>query len=227
MNCHKTAIAIGRALFTRAAVTGPKTTSSTSLAISAGTKTFTVGTGQAWLPGMAFRAQSAAAVPSGADENFLAGTVVSYSGTTLVTAITVASGSGAHADWQLSCGFHIYAHDVEILATGESTKVAELQLPAIHVTVTGESLCGSATVGKMKTVLLLGSQSDAETSAIHSARETALRSLMTDPGALAAAFAATGGVQLKGMPKLITNDPGVEARAFVTPLTYIAGVEEC
>lgn len=122
-------------------------------------------------------------------------------------------------------GVRIYAHDTEVLASGFSDRVEEMKLPAIWIKVTADSLAGSATIGRMKAVVILGTQSDDETAATHAARELALRQRLKDNTALAAAFTAVGEVVLLGKLCIVDNDPGVEARAFVTPITCILGAE--
>jgi hypothetical protein len=122
-------------------------------------------------------------------------------------------------------GVHIYAHDTEILSSGYSERVAEMQLPAIFISVSGAALCGSPTIGRMKAQIVLGSQSDTDSAATHSARETGLRARLADVGSMNVGFAAVGNVLLKGKVVIIANDPGVDARAFTTPVTCILGVE--
>lgn len=122
-------------------------------------------------------------------------------------------------------GVHIYAHDTEVLSDGATINpVEEIHLPGIFVQVKFESLAGSHLIGRGKLEVDLESQSDDETAATHSARETALRAILADQAALVAAFEAVGSVQLCGRLHLIENEPDVEDRAFKTPLTYRIGV---
>jgi hypothetical protein len=79
---------------TPGAITG---TSSTSQTISTGTLSFQVPAQAAWAPGMFISAVSAAS-PS----NFITGTVVSYSGTTLVINSTFTGGAGTYASWLIN-----------------------------------------------------------------------------------------------------------------------------
>ena len=72
-------------------------TSTTSLAIGTGSKTFTTQTGEQYTSGIFMTAVSAA---NGA--NFMFGQVTSYSGSTLVMNVTQFGGSGTFADWNLS-----------------------------------------------------------------------------------------------------------------------------
>jgi hypothetical protein len=72
-------------------------TSTTSLAIGTGSKTFTTQTGEQYTAGIFMTAVSAA---NGA--NFMFGQVTSYSGTTLVLNVSQTGGSGTFADWNLS-----------------------------------------------------------------------------------------------------------------------------
>lgn len=79
--------------------TGPGylATSSTSVAIGAGSKTFTT---QA---GLAYSAGAWASAASGANAaDYMVGPVVSYSGTALVIGVTLTGGSGTHADWNIN-----------------------------------------------------------------------------------------------------------------------------
>jgi hypothetical protein len=72
-------------------------TSTTSVLIGLGNKTFTTQTGEQYTSGIWMSAVSAAA-PS----NWMYGQVVSYSGTTLVLNVQAFGGSGSFADWNLS-----------------------------------------------------------------------------------------------------------------------------
>lgn len=72
-------------------------TSTTSLAIATGSKTFTTQAGLAYLAGSRVRAASAAD-----GSNFMEGLVSSYSSTTLDLVVDTTGGSGTHADWNLS-----------------------------------------------------------------------------------------------------------------------------
>lgn len=71
-------------------------TSATSITIGTGTQTFTTASGLSWLPGDRVH------IVSTADSaNFMEGTVVSYSTTTLVVLVNVVGGSGTHTDWTI------------------------------------------------------------------------------------------------------------------------------
>lgn len=72
-------------------------TSTTSLTIGSGSKTFTTQTGEQYTSGIWMTAVSQAD-PS----NYMFGQVTSYSGTTLILNVTFTGGSGTHADWNLS-----------------------------------------------------------------------------------------------------------------------------
>lgn len=73
-------------------------TSTTSLAVGTGSKTFTiVEETRGWGPGARLRAASDA---NGA--NFMEGIVASYSGNTLQVAVDLVGGSGTHADWTIN-----------------------------------------------------------------------------------------------------------------------------
>lgn len=74
-------------------------TSTTSLAIGAGSKSFTTQTGKAWVPG-----HSIAIVSAANATNSMTGTVTSYNSGTgaLVVNVIATGGSGTYADWQMS-----------------------------------------------------------------------------------------------------------------------------
>jgi hypothetical protein len=72
-------------------------TSTTSLAIGSGSKTFTTQSGEQYSTGIWMTAVSAAD-----PANYMFGEVTSYSGTTLIIDVQVTGGSGTHADWNLS-----------------------------------------------------------------------------------------------------------------------------
>ncbi|MCA6107717.1 hypothetical protein [Bradyrhizobium cenepequi] len=83
--------------FTIPAGKGYGGSSSTSLAIGTGSKTFAIGTGYAYQVGNYIRASSAA---NGA--NFMEGTVTAYSGGNITINVTKAGGSGTVADWNFA-----------------------------------------------------------------------------------------------------------------------------
>lgn len=72
-------------------------TSTTSQTIGTGTMSFQVPTQAAWAPGMFISVISAAG-----SSNFMTGTVVSYSGTTLVINSTFTGGAGTFASWLIN-----------------------------------------------------------------------------------------------------------------------------
>jgi len=80
-----------------ASVAGLSSTSTTSLAIGTGAKTFTTQTGKGYTAGQWIIAVSAAN-----SANYMHGSVTSYSGSSLVTSITNTGGSGTLADWNIS-----------------------------------------------------------------------------------------------------------------------------
>jgi hypothetical protein len=72
-------------------------TSTTSISVSIGSKTFTTQSGEQYTSGIYITAVSDADA-----SNFMFGQVTSYSGTTLVLDVQVTSGSGTYSDWNLS-----------------------------------------------------------------------------------------------------------------------------
>lgn len=72
-------------------------TSTTSIAIATGAKTFTTQASKLWVGGQYLQIASNASAL-----NYMHGTVTSYSGTTLVMNITDIGGSGTHTDWNIS-----------------------------------------------------------------------------------------------------------------------------
>jgi hypothetical protein len=77
------------------------TDSATSNTIGTGALTFTIAAGQANLSaGSRFYAFS-----NGTQTATLSGTVTSYSGTTLIVNVTVATGTGTFTDWKISLGY--------------------------------------------------------------------------------------------------------------------------
>lgn len=72
-------------------------TSTTSLAIGTGSKSFTTQAGEQYSAGIWMTAVSQAN-----PANFMFGQVTSYSGTTLIIDVQATGGSGTHADWNLS-----------------------------------------------------------------------------------------------------------------------------
>jgi hypothetical protein len=120
---------------------------------------------------------------------------------------------------------HVYAHDVEILdQINEAVPANGCELPAVFIKVKFQGLSGSATIGRGTVEIDVESQSDDDSSAVHSSREAAVRHIMGNFGILSTAFLEIGTVALCGRPALTDNDPGTEQRAFKTPLTYLVGV---
>lgn len=72
--------------------------STSSVSIAAGGKSFTVASGRAWAAGMWLMVASAANPTT----HFMVGQVTSYADTSLVLAVTMAIGSGTRNDWQIS-----------------------------------------------------------------------------------------------------------------------------
>ena len=73
-------------------------TSTSSLAIGTGSKTFTTQSGKSFVAGHPVRIVSAANPTT----NYMTGTVTSYSSTTLVVSVAATGGSGTYADWVIS-----------------------------------------------------------------------------------------------------------------------------
>lgn len=80
-----------------ASVAALSATSTTSLAIGVGAKTFTTQSGKLFVAGQYLQIASDASAL-----NYMHGTVTSYSGTTLIMNITDIGGSGTLADWNIS-----------------------------------------------------------------------------------------------------------------------------
>ncbi len=95
---HTSELAAAASAASAAAIAGSFAgTSTSSLLIASGNKTFVTQTGEAYTAGIFMTAVSAAN-----NANYMAGQVVSYSGTSLVLNVTVTGGSGTYADWNLS-----------------------------------------------------------------------------------------------------------------------------
>ncbi len=108
---------------TYAAVTSFSGTSTTSVNIGTGSKSFTTQPGLAFFPGGALTIASAAA-PS---TNYMVGIVTSYNTSTgaLVVNVTTTGGSGTHADWIISIASAAQAggniSSATVIATGATT----------------------------------------------------------------------------------------------------------
>lgn len=74
-------------------------TSTTSLTVGTGSKTWTVQAGESYAAGMPI-----AAVKNGDPNVYMVGICTSYSGTSLVVAVSQKEGSGTVADWNISVG---------------------------------------------------------------------------------------------------------------------------
>lgn len=79
------------------AAAGVRGTSSSSVAIGTGTKTLTTQAGKQWSVGQPLIVMSDAD-----EENYMFGTVTSYSSTTLEVDVTAVGGSGTYADWVIN-----------------------------------------------------------------------------------------------------------------------------
>jgi hypothetical protein len=110
---------------------GPAVYSTTSNTIGTGSKTFTVPAGKSWTNGCGILIWSDDPDDPTTYENFLIGTVTSYSGTTLVTNITSSNGSGTFSRWLVGQtvfynttngkGFQIGSGDYEYSNWGDVT----------------------------------------------------------------------------------------------------------
>ena len=77
---------------------GYKATSTTSLTVAIGSRSFATQTGLAYSAGARARATSRAAPTA----NYMEGIVTAYSGTTLTINVDLINGSGAHTDWDIN-----------------------------------------------------------------------------------------------------------------------------
>jgi hypothetical protein len=87
-------------------------TSSTSLAIGTGSKTFTVdvnNTSTAFAVGQTIRAFTSATPAS-----FMAGTITGFTGTTLVMSVSYVGGSGTYTDWSITATGAVYTDPIAI-----------------------------------------------------------------------------------------------------------------
>jgi hypothetical protein len=99
-------------LFSPSEVAVELCTSSSSVAIGTGSKTFTIASGQSLSVGQAVLIDSAAD-----GTQWMYGTVTSYSGTTLGVDVTAAGGSGTYADWGINVfRFEDYVESLRTLA---------------------------------------------------------------------------------------------------------------
>lgn len=94
------------------------TTSSSSVLIGTGAKTFTVSAGLGFVVGMTLRIANSSA-------NFMTGEVTSYSSTTLVVNVTSVGGSGTLGSWSIS-----------MAAVGASTATSVSNTPAGNISAT-------------------------------------------------------------------------------------------
>ena len=97
-NAYNSELAAAVSAASAAAIAGAFVgTSTSSLTIGTGNKTFVTQSGEQYTAGVTLSAVSAANTA-----NYMLGQVVSYSGTSLVINVTVTSGSGTYADWNIS-----------------------------------------------------------------------------------------------------------------------------
>jgi hypothetical protein len=128
--------ATGAAGSTGTSGAGYLATSTTSLAIGAGSTAFTTQAGLAYGAGARVRASSAAD-----STNYMEGLATAYSGTTLTINVTATGGSGVHADWNINLAGQPGTNGV---GSGTVTSVA---FSGGLVTVTNPSAAASMTVG--------------------------------------------------------------------------------
>lgn len=111
-------------------------TSASSMAIAAGSKTFTTQAGEQYSAGIWMTAVSQAD-----PANWMFGEVTSYSGTTLVIDVQTVGGSGTFADWNLSLAGPRGAQGIQGIPgalAGPATGVIDL--------LTGANIAGAATI---------------------------------------------------------------------------------
>jgi hypothetical protein len=149
---------------TEAVKRGFRATSTTSLAIGTGSKSFTVQTGLPILPGAWMVASSAANVA-----NWMAGQVTSYGGSTLVLNVTSVGGSGTLADWNINLagapGNNVIAADgnkgdVTVSASGGTITINAGVVDTANlggdITSAGKALLDDANAAAQRTTLGLG-----------------------------------------------------------------------
>jgi hypothetical protein len=119
-------------------------TSTTSLAIGTGTKSFTTQSGYAYQPGNYIRASSAAD-----GTNFMEGTITSYVNTALVLNVTKTGGSGTKTDWTFSLAGTPGANGAgsgDMLAANNLSDVGNKKTSLDNLSVHGADIASAATI---------------------------------------------------------------------------------
>lgn len=114
-NAANSAVAAANSANSAQQSAGGQATSTTSLTIGTGSKTFTIQSGKAFVPGM-FVIAAQTTTPS----NYMYGQVTSYSGTSLIVNVTNTSGSGTINAWSISVS------NADVLATFASIEVLSI-----------------------------------------------------------------------------------------------------
>ena len=107
-------------------VAGLQATSTTSLLIEVASKTFTTQASKSFAPG-----QFISAISNANPANYMHGTVTSYSGTTLVIAVSDIGGSGTLADWNISVSGS--RGSIGPAGPGSTTFIGLTDVPATYV----------------------------------------------------------------------------------------------
>ena len=100
----------------------------------------------------------------------------------------------------------------------------EIPLPAVLIESKSDPLAGSATYATATVQLVVESQSDDDSAAVHNARASAVVAAMADFAALSAAFRKRG-LQLLGKAAPTQSDPDVEQRALRAVFPYKIGYQ--
>lgn len=104
-------------------------TSTTSLTIGTGTRTFTTQTGLSFVAGLTVRANRAADYPT-----YMEGVVASYSGSTLVLTIATVVGSGTFTDWDLALSGATYYREITKPTATPSATIVGGSTPSVATT---------------------------------------------------------------------------------------------
>ena len=126
---------------------GQMSTSSSSVSIGTGSKTFTVPAGGGWTAGCGIkvwsRSTKSMAWPA-VDTRWMRGTVTSYSGTTLVCNMTTSQGTGTFNDWDVSVTLLEFYNNLGFGAGGLDSPSINADPPAM--TITAGKGAGSSTI---------------------------------------------------------------------------------
>ncbi len=189
-------------------------TSSTSITIGTGSKTFTTQSGKNWYVGQAVRIASTS-TPS----NYMDGQVTSYSSTSLVVNVTAVGGAGTIASWTIGPG--ISAGTYASLNGTETLTNKTLTTPVLSASAAGTT---AGQLGYSSGLLSYGNGSASLTLVSTTGTQTLTNKTLTSP-TLTTATVSSGGITVTG--NIVANNfVGIGTAAPSTAVHVYSGTSD-